>query len=348
MRVASILLSLVTIFFPANALTYRGADFSSLVNLENSGRVYHDGGSTAKFETILHNHGANLARIRIWTSTSNSQYSLSYGLALAKRAVAAGMQLLVDLHYSDTWADPGHQAIPSSWPKDLNGLNTQIYTYTNDLVKQFAAQGTPIQIIQIGNEINDGMLWPVGRISVSGFSPLSQMLHSAINGVRDASSSVKTMIHLANGWDLGGINFFYGGIFIPGELALSDIDIMGFSFYPFYGTGATLSALRSSLGSVVSQFNKGVMVVETDWPASCSGVTLSERSIAISAAGQQTWVADIRDVLAGLSGGHGLGIVYWEPGWIGNAGLGSSCADNLLVDGSGNTRTSIAMFSSSM
>lgn len=95
-------LSVLPLLSPVQALTYRGADFSSLVNLENSGRVYKDSGTTTKFETILKNRGANLARIRIWTSTSSSQYSLAYGLALAKRAVAAGMTLLIDLHYSDT------------------------------------------------------------------------------------------------------------------------------------------------------------------------------------------------------------------------------------------------------
>jgi len=118
--------------------------------------------------------------------------------------------------------------------------------------------------------------------------------------------------------------------------------------YPFYGTGATLSALKSSLTTLVNKFNKDVMVVETDWPAVCSGVTLSDSSVPISAAGQSRWVAGIRDVLTGLPGGRGKGIVYWEPTWIGNANLGSGCADNLLVDPSGNTRTSINMFSSSM
>lgn len=105
MRFPSIsLLCIVPWLSVTNALTYRGADFSSLVNLEGSGRVYHDSSSAsgAKLETILHNHGANIARIRVWTSTSNSQYSLAYGLALAKRVVAAGMTLYVDLHYSDT------------------------------------------------------------------------------------------------------------------------------------------------------------------------------------------------------------------------------------------------------
>lgn len=96
------------LFLPAllqvQAITWRGADFSSLANLESSGRTYRDtsGGAVTPFERILRNHGANLSRIRIWTSTSNSQYSLNYGLALAKRSAAAGMAIMVDLHYSDT------------------------------------------------------------------------------------------------------------------------------------------------------------------------------------------------------------------------------------------------------
>ncbi|KAJ7635102.1 arabinogalactan endo-1,4-beta-galactosidase [Roridomyces roridus] len=306
----AVFLALSAVSRVTHALTYHCADFSSVINLENSGTSYKDSGTTAKLETILHNHGTNLARIRVWTSTNNADYSLTYGLQLAKRAVAAGMQIYVDLHFSDTWADPGHQAIPSGWPTTLAGLNTQVFTYTQNLVKSFISNGTPIQFLSIGNEINNGFLWPVGEISVNGYSGLSQMLHSAVSGARSASSSLRTIIHLANGWDAASVASFYNQIFIAGELSLADVDVMGFSFYPFYGTGATTSALQSSLQAMITKYGKDVM----------------------------TWVADIRTVLQNLSGGHGLGICYWEPAWIGNAGLGSSCADNLLVDGSGNTQ----------
>ncbi|KAF9525059.1 endogalactanase [Crepidotus variabilis] len=349
------ILSLIVVWLTSciscsHALTYHGADFSSVINLENSGLVYKDSSSAsgAKLETILHNHGANLARIRIWTSTSDSQYSLNYGLKLAKRAVAAGMTLLINLHYSDTWADPGHQAIPSSWPKDLAGLNTKIYSYTSDLVKAFENQGTPIQYIQIGNEINNGFLWPVGQISSNGYDGLSQLLHSAASGVRAASSSTKIMIHLADGWSSSAVSSFFTQVFRQGELATTDVDILGFSFYPFYNTGATLSSLQSSLTNIINKYGKDVMIVETDWPVTCSGTSLSDKSVAISAAGQSAWVAKIRDVVKALPGGHGVGIVYWEPAWVGNANLGSGCADNLLVDSSGQTRSSISMFSNSM
>ena len=142
-----VLLPLLLLSFSwlASALTYHGADISSLAIVEKAGVKYSDGGSVAPFETILHNHGMNAARVRVWTA---GDYNLNYGLALAKRVKAAGMTLVVDLHYSDTCkrpvqsvlknttdqstlssgADPGHQSIPSGWPTDLSGLNTKIYT----------------------------------------------------------------------------------------------------------------------------------------------------------------------------------------------------------------------------
>lgn len=115
--ITSIILSLLSLVSLNHALQYHGADFSSLVNVENSGVVYKDSSSAsgAKFETILHNHGVNLARIRVWTSTNNADYSLNYGLALAKRAAAAGMQIFVDLHYSDTCKFSLPLCLPYAW-----------------------------------------------------------------------------------------------------------------------------------------------------------------------------------------------------------------------------------------
>ncbi|KAF7971609.1 hypothetical protein HWV62_20704 [Athelia sp. TMB] len=327
----------------AQALTYHCADFSSLPVVEAAGVTYKTSGTTEKFETILANNGVNMARIRVWTA---GDYDLNVALATAKRAHAAGMSIYVDLHYSDTWADPGDQAIPSSWPTTLAGLNAEIYTYTLDLVQSFTAQGTPITILALGNEINNGILFPVGETTVNGYDGLSQLLHSAASGARAGSSTLKTMIHLADGWEESAISTFYENIFRAGEFAGTDIDIMGFSFYPFFGTGATIGALQDSLESIFSVYGKDVMVVETNWPYNCSGVALSDTTVPISAAGQSTWVGDIETALGAISGA--LGICYWEPGWVGNANLGSPCSDNLLVDSYGITRTSIAMFSEDM
>jgi arabinogalactan endo-1,4-beta-galactosidase len=91
---------------------------------------------------------------------------------------------------------------------------------------------------------------------MNGYSPLSQLLHSAASGVRAASSSTKVIIHLANGWDKAAVSSFYSQIFIPGQLSPADVDVMGFSFYPFYGTGATLSNLKSSLQNIINKYGK--------------------------------------------------------------------------------------------
>lgn len=117
---------------------------------------------------------------------------------------------------------------------------------------------------QIGNEINDGLLWPTGRISVNGFTGVSKLLYAGALAVRKASPSTKTLIHLTNGWDKVGISYFYSGIFGVGEtakgqggfLTLSDVDVMGFTFYPFYGTAATFENLNSSMNHTVSTYKK--------------------------------------------------------------------------------------------
>ncbi|KAH9937998.1 arabinogalactan endo-1,4-beta-galactosidase [Fomitopsis serialis] len=339
---ASLFAALVAV---ASALTYRAADISSLIVVEDSGVEYSQNGVVIPFEDILVANGMNTARVRIWTA---GQYNLTYALAMGKRVKDAGLTLHVDLHYSDTWADPGHQAIPSAWPTTLSRLNTQIYDYTQSVVQAFTDQGTPVDILQVGNEINNGLLWPVGEISVNGFDGLSQLLNSAIHGGLSAGSP-KILVHLANGWDWSDLKYFWEGVFgIQGALTQSEVDIMGVSFYPFYGTNATLANLSSSLTNLVNEFDKPVVVAETNWPAVCSGVTLSEPEIPISAQGQEEWTGDIKSVLNGLPDGLGQGIYYWEPGWIGNAALGSSCSDNLLVDSSGAVRQSIDIFGDDM
>ncbi|GBE79893.1 Probable arabinogalactan endo-beta-1,4-galactanase [Sparassis crispa] len=338
-----ILLTLLLHVLPtAFTLSYRAADFSSLLLVESQGVNYTDAGVTLPFETILATHGCNTARIRVWTA---AQYDLEYSLAMAKRVKAAGMTLIVDLHYSDIWADPGHQAIPSGWPANLTGLMAEMYNYTAGIVTSFAAQGTPIDILQVGNEINSGLLWPVGEVSLNGLEPVSLLLKSAVQGAKSVVGSQRILIHLANGWDWDDLSYWYSGVFgTPGGLTLSDVDVMGVSFYPFYGTNATLAALSSSLHNLTSAYGKEVVVAETDWPVVCPNVTLSEPGVPVSVLGQEIWSNDIEDVLLSLPNGLGQGIFYWEPGWIGNAALGSGCADNLLVTASGATRQSINIF----
>ena len=175
-------------------------------------------------------------------------------------------------------------------------------------------------------------------------------MHSASAGIKDSNLNPKPkiMIHLDNGWKWDTQKWWYTSALAAGPLLTSDFDVMGVSYYPFYNAGATLAALKSSLASMRSTWGKEIMVAETDWPASCPSPAYAfpsdASSIPKSAEGQTTWMQKVAAVVAGTSGGTGL--FYWEPAWIRNAGLGSSCADNLMVDSNGKARSSLAVFNS--
>ena len=151
------------------------------------------------------------------------------------------------------------------------------------------------------------MLWPVGEISANGYDGLSQLLHSAVNGAKSVGSP-QVLLHLANGWDSSGLQSFFKNVFIAGAFSASDFDILGVSFYPFYGGSATLASLKSSLTSIADSLRKPIIVAETDWPVSCPGVSLTEPSVPISVQGQETWIKDITSVLNSLPNGLGQGI----------------------------------------
>lgn len=154
------------------------------------------------------------------------------------------------------------------------------------------------------------------------------------------------MIHLDNGWNWSTQKYWYTSVLSSGPLLSSDYDIQGISYYPFYNSGATLSSLQTSLTNMASTWGKQIVVAETNWPFSCPSPAYSfpsgTTSIPFSAAGQTTFVQDVAAVVKGVSGGSGL--FYWEPAWIQNAGLGSSCSDNLMVGQTGVARSSLAVF----
>ncbi|KAM3581707.1 hypothetical protein VKS41_005869 [Umbelopsis sp. WA50703] len=335
---------LVCLLSRASAATlYLGHDISSLPMLEATGQKYYVNGTQKKFDAIIQAAGTNYIRSRIWVNPSNGDYNLAYNLALAKRASALGLKFYLDFHYSDTWADPSHQTIPAGWPTDIDDLSWQVYNYTKSVITSFVSQGTPVDMVAIGNEITNGLLWPTGN--TSSWPNIARLLHSASWGVKDASTTQPLIVvHTDNGWNQATQTWFYSNLMAQGTFLSTDFDIMGFSFYPFYGTSATLANLKTTLEYMISTYGKDVIIAETDFPNSCSGVTLSESNIPVSAAGQTEWVGDIISLLEALPDSHGKGVFYWEPGWVGNAGLGSACTSALLVDSSGNTLSSINMY----
>lgn len=228
-------------------------------------------------------------------------------------------------------------------------MTWEAYNYTKAVSDRFQAEGIPVEIISIGNEIGNGLLWPVG--TTSSYSSISKLLHSASWGIKDSNlnPTPKIMIHVEDGWSWSKQQYFYDAILASttNGLTSSEFDLIGVSYYPFYNTAASLSSLKTSLKNLNSKYGKQVIVVETDWPVSCpnpsSTFPSDVKNIPFSVAGQTTWIKAVADVVAQTPGG--LGLYYWEPSWIGNNNLGSSCADVLMVEQNGRVRASLSVFS---
>jgi arabinogalactan endo-1,4-beta-galactosidase len=217
-----------------------------------------------------------------------------------------------------------------------------------DVGNTFANNGVPIEIISIGNEITTGLLWPLGK--TNNFYNIARLLHSASAGIKDSrlNPKPKIMIHLDNGWNWETQKWWYNSVLSQGPLLSSDYDIMGVSYYPFYNPSATLGNLRWSLQQMAATWGKSIIVAETDWPANCPSPAYAFPSdttwIPKNIAGQTTWMQEVAKIVAATN--RGIGLFYWEPAWIRNAGLGSSCWDNLMVDQNGKARASLNVFNS--
>ncbi|OTA85655.1 glycoside hydrolase family 53 protein [Hypoxylon sp. CO27-5] len=347
MMLVNLFLTLSSLTAVQAALKYKGVDWSSVIVEEKAGISYTTtSGTTEPLEKILVESGVNTVRQRVWVNPRDGNYNLDYNLKLAQRAKAVGLDVYVDFHYSDTWADPGHQAIPSGWPTNIDDLAWKLYNYTLDSLNAFAAAGISPTIVSIGNEIRSGLLLPTG--STSNFNNLARLLHSASAGVKDSklSPQPRIMIHLDNGWDWNTQKNWYQSALNAGPLTTSDFDMMGVSYYPFYNSGATLSNLKTSLTNMANQWGKEIVVAEINWPTSCSSPAYSFpsdlKSIPFSADGQTTFMKKVADVLAGVKNGNG--IFYWEPAWMNNQGLGSSCESNTMFSWPGKELPSLDVF----
>lgn len=344
--------------FPLSALAalpYKGVDWSSLLIEERAGRTYKNAaGQTQPLEQILKASGVNSVRQRIWVNPSDGNYNLAYNIQLGKRAKAAGLPIYLDFHYSDTWADPAHQDTPAAWRNlGRDALVKQIYDYTKSVMDEFQKNSVPLQIVSIGNEITPGFLFPTGQLSrTDGPKNVAALLKSASKAIKESSISPKPkiMIHLDNGWKWDTQQWWYDTVLgSGGGLSASDYDIQGISYYPFYNSAATLSALSSSMSNMARKYGKEVMVVETNWPSYCPNPQYAfpsdTKSIPISVDGQIQWMKEVAKRVEGANG-KGTGLYYWEPAWIDNAGLGSSCGWNLLFGDDGKVMNSLAVFGS--
>ncbi|KPI20428.1 Arabinogalactan endo-1,4-beta-galactosidase [Actinobacteria bacterium OK074] len=307
-------------------LAIKGADISSLAKSEAKGGVYKtSSGTTGDAVTILKNAGMNYARLKVWVNPADGYNDKTHVLAVAKRIKAAGMKLLVDFHYSDTWADPGAQTKPAAWANDsYSQLKTDVYNHTYDVLNALKAQGTTADMVQIGNEINGGMLWSEG--STSNWSQLAGLLNSGYDAAKAVSSSTVVALHLAKGGDKAGTETWFDNAVSNGV----KFDAIGLSYYGYWH--GPLSDFQATLDDAASRYGKPVFVAETAYPFTLAQDDSLENQIdttdelvtgyPATVAGQTAWMNAVANIVQAVPNGRGLGLFYWEATWTAVSGNG--------------------------
>jgi arabinogalactan endo-1,4-beta-galactosidase len=331
-----------------------GADLSYVNAVQDAGGVYKDSLAAKDPYTIFKNHGANTVRVRLWHNTSwqaslngGKQYSnLADVEKTIQRAKNAGMAVNLDFHYSDRWADPGNQETPAAWQGlALNVLKDSVYNYTLATLNYLKSKNLTPEMVQIGNETNTGMLFPVGQVVNNNWTSLAALLNSGIKAVRDfsATSTIKPMIilHVAK---LTDADWWAGNITASG---VTDFDILGISHYYVYSTITSMATVGTTIHALKTKYNKKVMIVETAYPWTSSNADSYTNVISgstgfpgypVSTAGQLQFMKDLTQQV--ITGG-GSGVMYWEPAWITSSlkdqwGTGSSWENNAFFDFNGN------------
>jgi len=312
----------------------KGADVSMLPEMEAAGAKFYDVDGTQLDEMqIMKNHGVNWVRFRVWNNPTQGGGNIDAkkALALTKRAHALGLKVLIDFHYSDWWADPAHQATPAAWAgHSAARLEQDVYNYTRDTLKMFQQAGEQPEMVQVGNEIKNGMLWPTGQLPAKdGGQELCRLIASGEKAVRDTDKAIQIMIHLPDGGDNALFRSFFDMLKVH---AADEYDVIGLSYYPFWH--GTLDAMQQNINDVSQRYGKDVVIAETafgytnqdfDGTPNCYG-SEQERigGFKSSVQGQATGLRAVMERLAQVPNGHGLGLFYWEPDWYAVRGAGVS------------------------
>ncbi len=347
----------------------KGMDVSMLKELEQHGAVYYLNGEERDLFKIMKVSGANLVRLRLW----NSPYSETgepYGggtndfettLELAKRADTQGLDIMLDFHYSDFWADPAKQFKPKAWENlKPEQLKEAVYCYTRDILNKMKQQNINPVVVQVGNEITNGLLWPEGR--VENLEMMAELLKSGIRGVRETVPDAKILLHL----DFGTDNKLYRRWFGAIEPYQLDFDMIGMSYYPFWN--GSLESLIYNMNDISRTYDKDVLVAETSIgyttdTLGCNGIVFSEElekntEYPATKEGQELFLKDLCKAVRNVENGRGVGIVYWEPEWLpipecawakkigceymnDKAELGNSWANQALFDAEGNANQAL-------
>jgi arabinogalactan endo-1,4-beta-galactosidase len=342
---AVLVISSALVATPAQAasLTMLGADISSLQrSLDLGAKYYNAAGAQADPLDILKSAGANYMRLRIWNNPASGYNNKAKVLQQARSIKAKGFKLLIDFHYSDTWADPGKQYPPAAWAAhSLSQLQTDVYNYTYDVCTALKAQGTTPDSVQIGNEINVGMLWPRGQVVNSNFAPLAGLLKQGYNATKACNGGTQVWIHTANADSMANARWFYDGIRAQGVTW----DVTALSYYCMWH--GTLANLYNVITDARTRYGKPVVIAETAYQFTSADADSEKNSIPgtvlcdnipASWAGQAQQFSWVQNTARNAGA---VGVFYWEPTWYAVPGNGWDPAN---INGTGDGWDNMAVF----
>lgn len=296
---------------PAHSQQYAiGADVSFLAAAEQHGAVFRENGTARPGLQILKDHGYNWIRLRVFHAPTDLPNTLDYTIALAKQAKQLGFKFLLDYHYADGWADPGKQPIPKAWQgMSHKQLVDAVFAYTRDTIAAFRDAGVLPDMVQIGNEITNGMLWPDGHLP-ENWDNFAQLIYAGVNGVdagRGNGVRPKIMIHIDRGGDWKGTKAFLD------RLNSYEIpyDVIGQSYYPWWH--GSLNDLRHNLEFMAREYRKPIMVVETAYNWKPGNYLNRPAPFAESPEGQREFLDELNRVVMQTPDGLGAGVFWWEP-----------------------------------
>ena len=320
----------------------RGADVSHLMQNEHYGAVYYDlAGEPADALQILKDRGVNTIRIKVWNDPGNRAFTPArlhdplgfnnpyWATCLAVRAREMGFRIMIDFHYSDTWADPGKQFVPHEWlglsvPKMADAL----YDFTHDTLQTLVDHGVTPEWVQIGNEIPGGMLWPSGQwwntAQGGSWENLVLFLKAGHDAVKAIDQSIKVVIHYDNSGQTSGTQSFYDNLRSRGV----EWDVTGLSYYPQWH--GSFAQMNTTMLNLATRYNKPVNIVETAHPWTLQNFDQTGNSLGLPAVfpyaatvgGQIGFLNELVMRIKSVPNGLGEGMIYWEPEWTPVPGAG--------------------------
>jgi arabinogalactan endo-1,4-beta-galactosidase len=288
-----------------------GADVSFLRQMEAKGIVFKDEGSEHPGLEILRHHGYGWVRLRIMNEPTELPNTLAYTLAEAKAAKSMGFRLLLDFHYSDDWADPAHQITPKAWAKTSHdALVKAVFNFSRDTMNAFREQGTMPDMVQVGNEITGGMLWPDGKLP-DRWPQFADLLTAGVRGVEAGKGDLPRpaiMVHIDQGGNQEATKWFFDNLIVKHV----PFDVIGQSYYPWWQ--GSLESLQENLAFMATRYKKPIFVVETayDWR---DGEMFAGKKPPFpeTPEGQKEFLTALVKVVKETPGGLGRGVFWWEP-----------------------------------